>query len=66
MEEGATRGTTALVINGYIAVYIQVLYKVTRVRRTGLAVSRSIGSAPHWKIGIWLQTVGKMTRNSVM
>jgi hypothetical protein len=31
-------------MNGYTAVYIQVLYKVTRVRRTGLAVSRGVGT----------------------
>ncbi len=31
-----------------VAVYIQVLYRVTRVRRTGLAVSRGVGSSPQY------------------
>jgi hypothetical protein len=33
-------------INGDIAVYIQVLYKFTGVGRTGLAVTRGVGSSP--------------------
>ncbi len=33
-------------IISYIAVYIQVLYRVTRVRRTGLTVPRGVGGSP--------------------
>ncbi len=33
-------------ISSYIAAYIQVLYRVDRVRSTGLTVTRGIGSSP--------------------
>jgi hypothetical protein len=33
-------------ISGYIAAYIQVLYRVARVRRTGLTVTRGVDSSP--------------------
>ncbi len=47
VEGGATRGTTALVIDNYIAAYIQVQYRVIRVHPTGLTVARGVGMCPH-------------------
>ncbi len=40
VEGGASRGTTALVFDSYIAAYIQVLYRVTGVHPTGPAVDQ--------------------------
>ncbi len=40
LEGSTTRGTTALVMTGYIAAYIQGLYKGDTVHPTGLTVNQ--------------------------
>ncbi len=42
--------------------YIQVLYRVTRVRRTGLAVSRGAGSSLQGSPKFWPQLEGEEVR----
>jgi hypothetical protein len=49
-------------ISDYIAAYIQVLYRVTRVCRTGLTVSRGIGSSPRGSPKLWPRLEGEEVR----
>jgi hypothetical protein len=50
VEGGTTRGTTALVINSYLAAYIQMQYRVGGVHPTGLlTVARGVRRCPHYK-----------------
>ncbi len=50
VEGGATRGTTALVVDSYLYIpaNIQELYRVTGVHPTGLTVTRGVGRCPHF------------------
>ncbi len=49
-------------ISGYIAAYIQVLYRVDRVRLTGLIVTRGIGSSPQGSLELWPWLEGEEVR----
>ncbi len=53
VEGGATRGTTALFIDSYIAAYIQVQYRVIGVHPTGLTIARGVGRCPQAPPELW-------------
>jgi hypothetical protein len=50
VEASATRDTTALVYSRITAGFYKVLYRLTRVRRTGLTVSRGVDSSPQIRV----------------
>ncbi len=64
VEGGATRGTTALFLDSYLAAYIQRLYRVARLHPTGLTVNqgcRMVSTRP-WILYLEILSIGLKMR----
>ncbi len=62
MQEGGVWTSMQWFISSYIAACIQVLYRVARIRPTGLTITRGIGSSPQGSPELWPRLEGEEVR----